>query len=1287
GNLSISGTSAINASSIATTGTQIYTGAVTIGNANTSLSSSGTTFSSTVNALTSGADALTLSGPVTFNGVVGATKLASLTSSGATTINTTAISTTGAQNYNGSLTLSSASANLTASTVTFGSALSASANALTVTGNAIFDAAVDTLKSLLVTGTTNFVGPTTVTTSGAQTYTGTLTLNGNTTLTSTGTNYALGFGSIVGNTYNLTLSNSGAVNFGGAVIGSGGTLWFTPNLSTVALDVNSNAVSGVQTISLTSLGKIGNGWGLVEFGRNDMTAGLTLNAYSSWANNTEFATKSGLITVAGAQNFGANNATFITDTTPTISANLTGTGTLWIEPQSSTTNIAVASPTVVANALNINSTTLSHFLSWSQLNIGSSSLSNGTITISPYALWSTPTTFISPYKIVIAGNQTSSKTLTYNGPTVLSGTPITITSTGTTFDSTLDGSSALTLAGHTTFNGNVGGIAALASLTAGAVNIGIPNLSIDATGNKTFNGAINAIASGDTLTVGGGGENFVNAGIGTTSPLLSTLTFIDAVSLGSNIATSGDVNFNNQVTLATNATINSGTGTTTFGSTVNGSGSGGQNLTLTGTGNTIFDNAVGGNKVLGSLSVAGNSSIANNITTTGGQTYTGSVELTGDSTIASSGTTFSSTIDGAHNLTLSSATTFNGDVGDTTPLASLTTQAITLNAGAANITTSGDQIYNGLVYIPSLPAARTFDSTSGNLKFLSGITANNNPLVFESPNNDIYLGGNVYSTAALDFANALILENDTTISSGTASTTFGSTIDSISGANRSLTVNSTGMTYFDGLVGSNQALNNLTIAGSATINTAAINSTGIQTYNGAVSLGSNSNLTGSGIIFNSTVDSVNGNQSLTSNGATTFGGVVGGNQALSSLTVNGTTAIDTTGITTSGLQNYSGAVTLGNNATLTASGLTFGSSVDGTQSLTLSGPATFNGNIGSSAALVSLTTDAATFNPGAANVTTTHDQNYNGGVILGTNVTFNSGAYTTNFNSTVNSAAGNNFSLTANNLSLYGTIGGNNKLGTITANGTTNLGTTVNTTSNQTYNGAVTLAGNSALNSTSGNIEFGSTVDGNNNLVIDTTGNVSFLGQIGSVIRLATLDIMNAFNVTASQTTDVSTLQQEAGSGTTHFSNANATGNISLTSNGITGAYLGVYGSLNSQTGKIVSKVSFNKLNIAGAGATLTGGYIGAPGAGSQTMANLIKVFGVALPNTNYTFDGFEIGYQPQTSLPPSLNSLPRFQLGTEDFISQFDKPLTQEEFSGCASGLNFSEKCESKQVDLQSQH
>src|SRR5208282_6687453 len=112
----------------------------------------------------------------------------------------------------------------------------------------------------------------------------------------------------------------------------------------------------------------------------------------------------------------------------------------------------------------------------------------------------------------------------------------------------------------------------------------------------------------------------------------------------------------------------------------------------------------------------------------------------------------------------------------------------------------------------------------------------------------------------------------------------------------------TGAATFGGEVGVGTELTSITVADGATIDTDAIETTGEQDYKGAVTLGSDTTLSASTVDFESTLD---GGYTLGVTGDATFGGIVG-TTALASLTVDGTTAIDTTAITTTGEQDYKG---------------------------------------------------------------------------------------------------------------------------------------------------------------------------------------------------------------------------------------------------------------------------------------------------------------------------------------------------------------------------------------------
>ena len=118
----------------------------------------------------------------------------------------------------------------------------------------------------------------------------------------------------------------------------------------------------------------------------------------------------------------------------------TPAGNILIEPYTTTTAVSVGSG---ASALGITTTYLGY------LNGGSYTFGNsndtGVLTVAAYSGWTAPVSFItkSTGSIVVYGNQTSTSTFSFTGPTTLSAN---LTDTGTTFNSavTLGANSVIT---------------------------------------------------------------------------------------------------------------------------------------------------------------------------------------------------------------------------------------------------------------------------------------------------------------------------------------------------------------------------------------------------------------------------------------------------------------------------------------------------------------------------------------------------------------------------------------------------------------------------------------------------------------------------------------------------------------------------------------------------------------------------------------------------------------------------------------------------------------------------
>ncbi|MBK5915006.1 filamentous hemagglutinin N-terminal domain-containing protein, partial [Rhodocyclus purpureus] len=326
-------------------------------------------------------------------------------------------------------------------------------------------------------------------------------------------------------------------------------------------------------------------------------------------------------------------------------------------------------------------------------------------------------------------------------------------------------------------------------------------------------------------------------------------------------------------------------------------------------------------------------------------------------------------------------------------------------------------------------------------------------------------------------------------------------------------------------------------------------------YDGPVTLGADTTLSGTNVSLRSTVD---GAYSLTINdgGTTTFGGVVGGTTALASLSTNagGTTVIKGGEVRSTGAQTYGdnlaianayarlstlgGAVTVAGATTLSkgltvssgAGDATFNGTVDGPGALAVnsSGTTTFSKAVGGSTdqtRLASLTTDALgqTLIEGGS-VTTSGEQSYGDEVKLSVDTTLKGSTVTTK-----GTLEGSNKSLTIDgDAVLGGTLSGLNTLtvsksttiqsGTVTSSGMQKYlgdvtiegtGAQLNTKDNAvTIDGALTLSKGLKVSSGAGDATFNGIVDGPGTLVVNSGGKTIFSKAVsGSTdqTRLASL--------------------------------------------------------------------------------------------------------------------------------------------------------------------------------------
>ena len=516
---------------------------------------------------------------------------------------------------------------------------------------------------------------------------------------------------------------------------------------------------------------------------------------------------------------------------------------------------------------------------------------------------------------------TSGSVITIVGTTLLD--------TNTLLDSTNGG--AVPTGANIIFSGSGSTIDASAS--------GVQNLDIRAgtNGSVTFGGAIGSITRLGSLNI------------------ISAQTSSNAINIGSNItSTAFTISTVSPVTLTGSSAIDATPGAISFPSTISGTTSGGQNLTLITTLGTIsFANNIGSASVpLGNILISSgagltfdttiNSINATSFTVAGAipttLNATGST-LTVDTSSGNGAIEFGGAVNGSRNLTLtagSGSITFSGIVGGSTPIGALTVATTNVASGGFNI--------NANINAASLLATSVTRTT---LTSASTITTTN-----------AITGVNFGSTidGAFPFA----------IAAGAGPITLSGAIGSIAPLS-SLTTTTTGSTVF-----------------GSTIETSG--ASGIQANGAAVSFNGNVTTTGTGpvAIVNSgllTIPSgvtfnLDGSFTQTGSGNVSFGGTVNtSNDNISFLSPISLTANAT-------LNSGSGAT------------ISIGSTVDGSFGFTIgagSGSVLFQAPVGVSAPLSSLSVTAATIATQGNHIVSTGPMTYTGAVSISTNTSFING--------------------------------------------------------------------------------------------------------------------------------------------------------------------------------------------------------------------------------------------------------------------------------------------------------
>ncbi|MGB5939775.1 MAG: filamentous hemagglutinin N-terminal domain-containing protein [Rhodanobacter sp.] len=1044
----------------------------------------------------------------------------------------------------------------------------------------------------------------------------------------------------------ITLANAGNA-FTGPVSLVGGSVSLANGQATVlgtttasSLDVGSNgAISQSGALTVT---------GLATFTQNNTTAGATQDIDLGSQNNS----LRGGVTFAAGAGAGINNLSL---------------KNTWATPG------ALTLPASVAGMLTLNYTSAALTVPLASTTAGGLDLTAGG-------------------GITINGNITTAGAQTYRSAVTL-GADATLASSGNGnigFAATVDGAHALTVntGGATSFGGAVGGTTALTSLATDAGGSTVLGGNVTTSGAQTYGDAVtlggnvtlattnssvgfgstvdNASATARNLTVnaGSGAVTFggavgggANGALGALSVNSTGITNFNAAVkaaslatdagggtvLGGNATTSGTQTYNDMVTLGGNATL---TGTTVSLAGVTGAGN---NLTVSG--NAVLSGAVTG---LSQLQVSGTTALNTaSVNTTGGQSYAGAVTLGADTTLASSGNgniSFGSTLDGAHALTVNTggATSFGGAVGGTTALTGLSTDVGGSTVLGGNVTTSGDQVYYDAV---TLGTDVTLGSTGGVVYFVSTLDGAhaltvNAPVAWAAFAGDIgsttaltsltvgaggsiYLGGNVKTGGAQTYGNAVLLYGATPQTLTGSDVHFSSTLDGVSTGAQALTVNASGVTGFGGAVGGTVALASLsTDAGGGTTLGGNVTTTGAQTYGDTVTLGGNATLTGTTV---SLAGVTGATHDLTVAGNAVLGGAVAGVNALQ---VSGTTALNTASVSTTGGQSYTGAVTLGADATLTSSGsgnIGFGSTVDGAHALTVNtgGGASFGGAVGGATALTRLSINSGTFSANALTINgplsvtaATGGITQGGGFKVTGASSFNAGSGTitltnagNDFAGVVNLTGGATQITSANALTLgtlatgaltavshgalnlgAGSIGGNlaatsnngaiSQTGALNVSGTSNLnaGNGAITLSNagNHFAGAMTLAGAGVQVVDAGNLTVAALTNGANGAVSLVAGGTLTLPA--GAINTGSANLVLASNGGALSTPgDLSghDISLTANGGLTLSNNVNATGTLSLTSGAGISQSAGII-TAGTLTGSSVGNTTLGQANLIG---------------------------------------------------------------------------------------------------------
>ncbi len=845
----------------------------------------------------------------------------------------------------------------------------------------------NTLALTLDTGSSN-----TLTLGGANTYSGGTMIAAGTL--QMGNVAALGTGSVTlaGGTLDingLTTSDIGSLSgTSGTITNNGGSAAVLQVKQTAAGLFSGTLQNGSNTLALTL--DSGSSNTLTLGGANTYSGGTTIAAGTLQLGNAG-ALGTGAVTLAGGtldvnglttNDIGSlSGSGTITNSNSTANAVLTikqtADGTFSGTMQDGTRTLALTLDTGSTNTLT---------LSGNNTYSGGTTISAGTLQLgSASALGAAA-------GVVDVG---SGAVLDLNGQAVTNANPLTLNGTGTGGGALINSSAAaaayagpVSLASDSSLGGTGAGTLTLGGVVSGAFNLGkVGSDTLILDGSNSF-------GSGKEFTIDAGTVQLGNAsGLGSAASAVSvangavldlngqTVGNANPLTLNGTGIAGGGALINSSPTAAAYAGTVSLAGDSSLGGgslTLNGTLDGAFNLTKLGAGTLTLGGEVGDATPLASLTVAagatvfeapGSTTATPSVQTTGSQTYGGAVDLQSDTVLASTGggvVTFNATVDGPHALEVDSAgnEVFNGRVGGSTPLTSLTSDAAYVG---------GDVIFNvaGTTAAPSV-------QTSGGQSYRNAAQLQQDAVLTSTA------GGNISFALTVDGAHAL--EVDTTgnevfngVVGGAVPLTSLTTDAASLGGQAQFNMTAAGGSHPAGVNAATVTINNVVVfdAGSSTTAAPSVQTTGAQTYNGAAQLQLDTVLASTGggaVTFNATVDGARALEVDTA-GNEVFNGRVGGSTALASLTTdaadlggdvifNAAGAAATPSVQTAGSQTYNDAALLQQPTVLTSvsGGVTFNATVDGARTFSIvsgAGGVAFGADVGGATALRSITVDTS----------------------------------------------------------------------------------------------------------------------------------------------------------------------------------------------------------------------------------------------------------------------------------------------------------------------------------------